>query len=83
MNHTWPLSRTLLMEILADRISDKFVCRLVWERLEYERDEDYLDVWHAGPNTNGYWKEVFLDAPEIISERYASVHLTRNIKKEY
>ena len=31
----WPLSRSLLMQILEDRCSDRFVCERVWERLGY------------------------------------------------
>ena len=31
----WILSRTLLMAILEDRLSDQFVASLVWERLGY------------------------------------------------
>lgn len=32
---SWSLSRTLLVAILDDRLSDRFVSGLVWERLGY------------------------------------------------
>ena len=33
--------------------------------------------------TPAYWSEKFVKAPQIISERKASVHLTRSIPKEH
>jgi len=35
----WPLSRTLFELIIDDRITDAFVCQLIWERLGYELDD--------------------------------------------
>ena len=81
--YRWPISRILLLEILADRITDVFVTRLVWDRLAYQSNELSNENWLAGENTRLYWSEVFPEAPEIIVHRKASVHLTRSIPKEY
>ena len=35
---TWPISKKLLFLILEDKVSDVFVCELVWERLFYTRE---------------------------------------------
>ena len=32
---TWPICKDLLFLVLEDRVSDVFVCELVWERLFY------------------------------------------------
>ena len=77
---TWPLSRSLLFQILEDRCSDRFVCERIWERL------GYLPVrsqWCAGPDTPQDWAEIFPKAPELIAERPASVCLTRSVPKEH
>ena len=79
----WPISRSLLMEILADRISDRFVARLVWERLGYQPQELIDETWLAGQSTSRDWRRAFPQAPEVISQRKASVQLTRSIPKEY
>ena len=34
---TWPICKKLLFLILADKVSDVFVCELVWERLFYTK----------------------------------------------
>ena len=79
---TWPLSKKLLFLIIDDRVSDVFVCEMIWERLFYNY-EPSIDKWISGPLTSPYWSERFINAPQIISERPASVHLTRSIPKEY
>ena len=79
---TWPISKDLLFLVLEDRVSDVFVCELVWERLFYIRETN-LNNWVSSPLTPFYWSEKFEKAPQIISERTASVHLTRSIPKEY
>ncbi len=79
---TWPISRKLLFLILEDKVSDVFACELVWERLFYTR-ETTLNNWVASTLTPFYWLEKFEKAPQIISERPASVHLTRSIPKDY
>ena len=78
---TWPISKELLFLILEDKVSDVFVCELVWERLFYTR-ETTLNNWVASSLTPTYWSEKFEKAPQIISERIPSVHLTRSIPKE-
>ena len=83
LEYSWPLSRSLLLELLEDRITDCFVVKLVWERLGYQPEESPDDVWLAGKNTPNEWIQAFPKAPEVISTRYASVHLTRSIPKEY
>ena len=79
---TWPISRKLLFLVLEDKVSDVFVCKLVWERLFYTR-EKYTNDWISSELTPAYWSEKFLKAPQIISERKASVHLTRSIPKKH
>ena len=79
---TWPISRKLLFLILEDKVSDVFVCELVWERLFYTKEKN-ADDWISTELTPAYWSEKFVKAPQIISERIASVHLTRSIPKEY
>ena len=79
---TWPISKELLFIILQDKVSDVFVCELVWERLFYKRELPKND-WIFSSLTPTYWSEKFVKAPQIISERIASVHLTRSIPKEH
>jgi hypothetical protein len=79
---TWPISRKLLFLILEDKVSDVFVCELVWERLFYTKERN-ADDWISTELTPAYWSEKFVEAPQIISERIASVHLTRSIPKEH
>ena len=83
LENSWPLSRSLLLELLADRITDCFVVKLVWERLGYQPEEFPYDVWLAGKNTPNEWIQAFPKAPEVIAEREASIKLTRSIPKEY
>ena len=79
---TWPLSKKLFFSILDDQVSDIFVCELIWERLFYIKETSYLD-WISSENTPLYWSEKYNNAPQIISERHASVHLTRSIPKNH
>ena len=78
---TWPISRKLLFLILEDKVSDVFVCELVWERLFYTKQLE-TNSWISSATTPSYWSEKFVEAPQIISERAASVHLTRSIPKK-
>ncbi len=77
-----PLSRTLLMAILSDFVSDRFVAKLIWERLNYEASNSAPNIWVATNKTPLDWSYAFPIAPEIISQRSASVYLTRSIPKE-
>ena len=79
---TWAISRKLLFLVLEDKVSDVFVCELVWERLFYIRGKKNND-WISSEFTPAYWSEKFVKAPQIISERTASVHLTQSIPKEH
>ena len=79
---TWPICKKLLFLILEDKVSDVFVCELVWERLFYTKEISIND-WSFSALTPSYWSEKFVKAPQIISERVASVYLTRSIPKEY
>jgi len=81
MKFTWPISKKLLSLILEDKVSDILVCELIWERLFYTKEYS-TNKWVAGLLTPLYWSEKFTEAPQIISERPASVHLTRSIPKE-
>jgi len=78
----YPLSRALLEAVLGDRISDRFVCELVWERLGYQPlpdDGSGPTLWLAGAETPAPWAEAFPQAPEVIAQRPASVALTRSV----
>ena len=77
---TWPLSKKLLFIILDDQVSDVFVCELIWERLFYIK-KTLIKNWISSEYTPPYWSEKYNYAPEIISERDASIHLTRSIPK--
>ena len=79
---SWILSRPLLMAILEDRLSDRFVAALVWERLGYVAPLCGAGSWLAGPATPEAWREAFPEAPEVIASRPAAVHLTRSIPGE-
>ena len=78
----WPVTRKILFLILEDKVSDVFVCELVWERLFYIYQPS-TDEWISSSLTPSFWSEKFLKAPQIISERSASVHLTRSIPKDH
>ena len=78
----WPITKKILFLILEDKVSDIFVCELVWERLFYIK-QSYMDGWISSSITPSYWSEKFSRAPQIISERSASVHLTRSIPKDH
>ena len=43
---TWPICKKLLFFILEDKVSDVFVCELVWERLFYTREKT-LNNWFS------------------------------------
>ena len=79
---TWPICKELLFLILEDKVSDVFVCELIWERLFYTK-ESLINNWVPSSLTPIYWSGKFVKAPQIISERIASVHLTRSIPKEH
>ena len=79
---TWPICKKLLLLILEDKVSDVFVCELIWERLFYTTELS-INEWVPTSLTPAYWAQKFVKAPQIISERIASVHLTRSIPKEY
>lgn len=80
----FPLSRELLLLILEDRVSDRFVCELVWQRLGYQSaGGDAAGAWSAGPATPPDWAEAHPLAPELIAERPSNVRLTRSISAPY
>ena len=49
----WPLSRSLLLQILEDRCSDRFVCERIWERLGYQPSEPAVSYTHLTLPTIG------------------------------
>ena len=79
---SWPLSKKLLFSILDDQVSDVFVCELIWERLFYSK-ERFSGYWISSEHTPTYWSEKYNKAPQIISERNASIHLTRSIHRDH
>jgi len=79
---TWPLSKKLLLSIINDQVSDVFVCELIWERLFYIK-EKYIKNWRSSAFTPPYWSVKYSNAPQIITDRGASIHLTRSIPKEH
>ena len=50
---TWPISNELLFLVLEDKVSDVFVCELVWERLFYTK-ETTLNNWFSSALTPSY-----------------------------
>ena len=79
---TWPISRRLLFLVLEDKLSDVFVCELVWERLFYAKEKN-TNIWISSKLTPAYWAGKFVKAPQIISERTGSLHLTQSIPKNH
>jgi hypothetical protein len=77
----FPLSRALLEAVLADRVSDRFVCELIWPRQGYVPDGS--GTWSAGPATEASWRESFPIEPQFIAQRPPSVALTRSIPKQH
>ena len=63
---TWPICKDLLFLVLEDKVSDVFVCELVWERLFYTR-KTTLNKWVSTSLTPTYWSGKFVEAPQIIS----------------
>jgi len=85
-SNPFPLSRDLLEAVLADRLSDRLVCELIWPRLGYRpvaAPSSASGSWIAGPATPTEWAEAFPEAPELIATRPASVRLTRSIPAEH
>ena len=80
---SWPISKELLLEVLSDRVSDRFVCELVWERLGYQVSKIGIEDWYAGEATPEYWSNHYQEAPQLIADRKASVRLTRSIPIQY
>ena len=50
---TWPICKKLLFLILVDKVSDVFVCELVWERLFYTKELS-LNYWAFSELTPSY-----------------------------
>ena len=50
---TWPICKELLFLVLEDKVTDVFVCELVWERLFYTR-ERILNNWVSSAITPAY-----------------------------
>ena len=78
---SYPLSRQLLEAVLADRLSDRFVCELIWPRLGYAPNGS--GSWSAGPAAGALWRESFPVEPQFIAQRPPAVALTRSIAKEH
>jgi hypothetical protein len=72
-----PISDGLLWEILHDKLEDRQVCQLIWERLGYVPAGEL--PWRAGPHTPGPWRDAYPTAPDFIAERPPTVMLTRSI----
>lgn len=72
--------------MLDDRLSDRFLCELIWWRLGYRPAAaagatavPHRPDWLATPATPVAWAERFPIAPELVAERPANVQLTRSI----
>ncbi len=79
----WQLSKKLLIVIIEDRVSDNFVEQLIWQRLGYCHEKMSMGKWSASENTPQEWQDTYPEAPPIISDRKASIQLTRSIPKQY
>ena len=55
---TWPICKKLLLFVLEDKVSDVFVCELVWERLFYSRETTF-NIWVSSALTPNYWSGKF------------------------
>ena len=47
---TWPICEDLLFLVLEDRVSDVFVCELVWERLFYTKELSTNCLLYTSPS---------------------------------
>ena len=47
---TWPICKKLLFLILEDKVSDVFVCELVWERLFYTKELSINCLLYTSPS---------------------------------
>ena len=47
------------------------------------KKELIMNRWFCSALTPTYWSDKFVEAPQIISERTASVHLTRSIPRDH
>ena len=47
---TWPICKDLLFLVLEDRVSDIFVCELVWERLFYTKELSINCLLYTSPS---------------------------------
>ena len=47
---TWPICKDLLFLVLEDRVSDVFVCELVWERLFYTKELSINCLLYTSPS---------------------------------
>ena len=47
---TWPICKELLFLVLEDKVSDVFVCELVWERLFYAKELSINCLLYTSPS---------------------------------
>ena len=47
---TWPICKELLFLVLEDKVSDVFVCELVWERLFYTKELSINCLLYTSPS---------------------------------
>ena len=47
---TWPICKDLLFLVHDDKVSDVFVCELVWERLFYTRQLSTSCLLYTSPS---------------------------------
>lgn len=75
-----PLTTETIWAILNDEISDVTVNQLVWQCLGYSYDEQ-TSSWNS-VNVASDWREEYLEPPDFIDSRPATVKLTRSIPPE-
>ena len=59
---TWPICKDLLYLVLEDKVSDVFVCELVWERLFYNKKLS-INVWGSSELTPSYLSLIHISEP--------------------
>lgn len=80
MSNLLPLNTETIWAILNEEIDDATVNQLVWHCLGYRYDST-APQWDT-TNVSAEWREEYLQPPDFIESRPATVKLTRSIPPE-
>jgi len=75
---SYPLTNTILWEILNETLDDDTTHRLVWHYLGYRHNP----VTQAWENEDAEWFDAYPEPPLFVESRPATVKLTRSIPAE-